>query len=347
MRPADFTPEQIIQAGRDLQAAGRNITGFALRQRVGGGNPTRLKQIWEEHISSTAAEAAEPVAELPVEVAEEVATVTKELTDRLAALAVELNDKAVKAAERRVAEVVRTAGEQREQAERELTDAAQTVEELETRLDEAGAKIGELENDLAGAGETNKAQAVELAQLRERLAAAEQQARTAAEQHAAALAELRAKLEKAEAHGYGLTDRVNELQGALYEANAATASENAFRRRAEDDLQAANSKAAELQGKLAEAEASHQAQAVELAQVRERLAATEQQAGACAEQRTAALSEASELRQSVKELTGELGKANGECEALRRQAADQAKTIASFAAGKVGKGAKGGGDAQG
>ncbi|WP_329955201.1 DNA-binding protein, partial [Xanthomonas albilineans] len=45
MRPAEFTLEQIIEAGQELQAAGRNITGFALRQRVGGGNPSRLKQV--------------------------------------------------------------------------------------------------------------------------------------------------------------------------------------------------------------------------------------------------------------------------------------------------------------
>ena len=32
MRPAEFTQEQIIQAGQELQAAGRNITGFSLRQ---------------------------------------------------------------------------------------------------------------------------------------------------------------------------------------------------------------------------------------------------------------------------------------------------------------------------
>lgn len=341
MRPADFTPEQIIQAGRDLQAAGRNITGFALRQRVGGGNPTRLKQVWDEHVSSTSAEAAEPVAELPVEVAEEVATVTRELTGRLAALAVELNDKAVKAAERRVAEVVRTAGEQREQAERELTDAAQTVEELETRLDESGAKIAELETDLTKAGETNNTLTVELARLRERLLSAEKEANTVAGQHAAALAELRAKLEKAEAHGFGLTDRVNELQGSLYEATAATARENEFRRRAEDDLQAANSKAVELQGKLAETTTANQTQTVELAQLRERLAAVEQQAGDCADQRTTALADVTVLRQSVKELTGSLGKANGECEALRRQVADQTKTIAAFATGKAAKSSKG------
>ena len=126
MRPVEFNPGQIIEAGIELQASGRNITGFALRQKVGGGNPNRLKQVWDEHLAAKNSTQAEPVAELPVEVAEEVAAVTKSLTERLATLAVELNDKAVKAAERRVAEVLRTAGEQREQAERELVDAAQT-----------------------------------------------------------------------------------------------------------------------------------------------------------------------------------------------------------------------------
>ena len=66
-----------------------------MRQRVGGGNPSRLKQVWDEHISAQAVAKAEPVAELPIEVAEEVAAVTKALTERLAALAVELNDKAL------------------------------------------------------------------------------------------------------------------------------------------------------------------------------------------------------------------------------------------------------------
>lgn len=174
MRPVEYSQEQIIEAGKDLLAAGRNITGFALRQRVGGGNPTRLKQTWDEYISSQAVTAAEPVAELPVEVAEEVATVTKALTDRLAALAVELNDKAVKAAERRVAEVIRAGGEQREQAERELADASQTVEDLENKLDESKAKTEALEHRLHETQTIHQDQSVELAQVRERLALMEQ-----------------------------------------------------------------------------------------------------------------------------------------------------------------------------
>lgn len=195
MRPVEFSPESIINAGQDLQATGRNITGFALRQKVGGGNPSRLKQVWDEHLASQSVTKAEPVAELPVEVAEEVATVTKELTQRLGALAVELNDKAVKAAERRVHEVVRSAGEQRAQAERELADASQTVDDLEAMIDQATNQVTALEAKLADLQTGYQAQAVELAQVRERLAVTEQTAKVVAEQHAAELARMATTME--------------------------------------------------------------------------------------------------------------------------------------------------------
>ena len=97
MRPAEFTEEAIIEAGKVLQANGRNITGFALRKEVGGGSPARLKQVWDEYINSQTVTTAEPVAELPVEVAEEVAEVSKTLAERIETLARELNDKAVRA----------------------------------------------------------------------------------------------------------------------------------------------------------------------------------------------------------------------------------------------------------
>lgn len=181
MRPAEFTLDAIIQAGQDLQTAGRNITGFALRQKVGGGNPSRLKQVWDEHQNSQASTVADTIAELPVEVAEVVASVSKSLADRLATLAVELNDKAVKAADRRVHEVVRNAAEQLSQADRELSDAATTVEELEAKLDEANARIDDLQAKLAHIQGVNQSLAVDLGQVRERLAATEHAAKAAAE----------------------------------------------------------------------------------------------------------------------------------------------------------------------
>src|SRR5471032_1100559 len=105
MRPADHTPEQIIEAGLALRAAGSAVTGFKIRTKLGGGKISRLKQIWDDYLAVEVPDRPEPVAELPVEIAEEVTAVAAELSARLTKLATELNDKAVKAAERRVIEI--------------------------------------------------------------------------------------------------------------------------------------------------------------------------------------------------------------------------------------------------
>lgn len=193
MRPPEFTPDAIIAAGQELQAAGRNITGFALRQKVGGGNPTRLKQVWDEFATSLEVTQTEPLAELPVEVAEAVASGTKELTARLDSWARDINDRAVRAADRRVGDVLKSASEQREQAERELVDAAQTVDDMEAELAVEKAAGAELRRRLESALADLQGQAIELATLRERLA----HAATDAEQQAAELERLRLALEHA------------------------------------------------------------------------------------------------------------------------------------------------------
>lgn len=224
MRPVEFSLEQILTAGQELVEAGRNVTGFALRQKVGGGNPNRLKQVWDEHLASKNTKEAEPVAELPVEVAEEVSAVTKSLTDRLAAFAVDLNDKAVKSASRRVAEVLRTAGEQREQAERELVDAAQTVDDLESRLEAAQTEIQDLKHRLDESQSLGQSRAVELAQLKERLVAFEQSARAAAEVHTREIeqshAEAKAARTELESARREAAEKIQSLQRELGEQQA-------------------------------------------------------------------------------------------------------------------------------
>ena len=173
MRPAEYTNEAIIAAGEAIEATGSKVTIFALRTKVGGGNVQRLRQVWEDHVASKRIAEAEPVAELPVEVAETVAQVTEALSRRVSELAIDLNDRAVKAAERRVTEVIRAADAQRAQAELELADAAQTVDDLEASLEQMSGERDTLKAQLAEKQVESQRQAVELAQLRERLVAAE------------------------------------------------------------------------------------------------------------------------------------------------------------------------------
>lgn len=312
MRPAEIPHTSIIQAGQDLQAAGRNITGFALRQKVGGGNPARLKQVWDEHLASLSVAQTEPVAELPVEVAEEVAAVTKALTERLAMLAVELNDKAVKAAERRVNEVVRSAGEMRAQAERELADASEAVDELEIKLDETKAEAAGFERQLADALSNNQMQAVELAQLRERLVATELAAKTSSEQHAAERDQVRAELTRVQSEGDNLRTQLAAVSEKLEATStrerlkieeAATAKAEAVR--LSDQLKDQKTRSADVIGKLERSKQTLEAELIT-------------------------------SHKESRELGAQLGKATGELEALRTQVASQADLIKrfSFAPGK-------------
>jgi len=303
MRPVEFSPESIIGAGQDLQATGRNITGFALRQKVGGGNPSRLKQVWDEHLASQSVTKAEPVAELPVEVAEEVALVTKELTQRLSALAVELNDKAVKAAERRVHEVVRSAGEQRAQAERELADASQTVEDLETMLDDATVQVVALEAKLAELQTSHQAQAVELAQVRERLAVTEQTANVAGTQHAAELARMTATID---AERTSHQQDVEQLRLDLTEQKKASQVVLAERDQVRADLAAITAKAEateqarQEQRKAAEQEAKRAADSLAKAEVGQEKA--HQEAGAAREDAANLRGQVEAMKSQVAEL---------------------------------------------
>ncbi|MDJ6368539.1 DNA-binding protein [Salmonella enterica] len=233
MRPVTFVPEEIIAAGKALQAEGVvNITGFALRKRVGGGDPSRLRQVWDGYLAGQTSVEPEPLADLPPELADAVKTVTATLTGHVVQLLRELNDRAVRAAECRVDDITRTAEEQKAQAERELADAVQTVDDLEQKLDAATADLRKTLELLDGSREREQTYLVELAQVRERLTAteerlkdAEKNGREAAEQHRQQTETLQHKLDDAEQR---LTDSVSRYTSDLREAKveySATVSE--------------------------------------------------------------------------------------------------------------------------
>ncbi|EDW4369353.1 hypothetical protein AA445_005422, partial [Salmonella enterica subsp. diarizonae] len=116
-------------------------TGFALRKRVGGGDPSRLRQVWDGYLAGQTAVESGPLADLPPELAGAVKAVTATLTGHVVQLLRELNDRAVRAAEHRVDDVTRAADEQKAQAERELADAVQTVDDLEQKLEAVAADL--------------------------------------------------------------------------------------------------------------------------------------------------------------------------------------------------------------
>lgn len=169
MRPSEYPEEDVIEAGKKLEAGGRRVTGFAIRKELGGGNATRLKNVWDAYRQSQEVVEAEPVQELPVEVQDALEKVTGEFIEQFKNLVTSLNAKAVKTAERRVSEVINTAKKEQDKAEAELADAEIAVEEIEGQLSDLESKLIALEsknNDLAKQlSESEKLRAVELEKL--------------------------------------------------------------------------------------------------------------------------------------------------------------------------------------
>lgn len=238
MRPVEFSDEAIIQAGLELRQAGRNVTGFALRQKIGGGNPARLRQVWDDHLVSLTEVQAPPVAELPTELAQAVASLTQTVNERIMALVVELNDQAVQAANGRVQEVLRTSEEQQQQAQQELAEAATAVNELDTQLMAAQTEVETLTNQLTASQAQLQAQAIELVQLRERLAAAEEAGRVAAQAHATELSQSRDTAERLRAELDTLRETsANELKMVWQElANVKSAADGDVRHARDEAL---------------------------------------------------------------------------------------------------------------
>lgn len=170
MRPIQYTDEQIIEAGKQIESEGRRVTGFAIRKHLGGGKSSRLKTIWDTHEQSLRDVEAEPMHELPIEVQEVLDTLTAQFVDQFKELVTTLNNKAVSTAERRVSEVIKTAQSEQEKAEAELSDAELAVEELETKLTEETAKLTQSDKEFEQAQDLIDLLHKEIAELNKQVA---------------------------------------------------------------------------------------------------------------------------------------------------------------------------------
>jgi len=174
MRPAEFEDEQIIEAAKRLLGAGRRVTGFALRKEIGGGNPSRLVRVWEDYRQSQEVVESEPVQDLPVEVEEALNEMTSSFLDQVRTLAINLNNRAVKTAERRVADVMKSAKEQQQIAEAELIDATAAFDELEGQVQSLQEALEGTRKELQSVNDDRKELGNKLVKLEKDLAVSEQ-----------------------------------------------------------------------------------------------------------------------------------------------------------------------------
>jgi hypothetical protein len=131
MRPVEYTEEQIIAAGKQLQAAQpqRRLTASAIRMHLGGGNLTRIRSVWEAYQADAgqAERAAQPTP-LPPEFQQDLEGMVTAMADDLRVLATRIYTRATAIAEGRVREALQSARTAQENAEVELAEAAEALE---------------------------------------------------------------------------------------------------------------------------------------------------------------------------------------------------------------------------
>ena len=146
MRPTEFTDEEIINAGLALQKANRNITGFALRQEVGGGTASRLKQVWDDFVNS---QLAEESPNLPIELAGIANEFNNDMRSMIASVILKVNDAVLDVAERRYLKINSDLKKRCELAAQELEDAYKTIIDAENEVDFTKEENGRLKIELA------------------------------------------------------------------------------------------------------------------------------------------------------------------------------------------------------
>lgn len=299
MRPTEFTNQQVIEAGQALLAEGRKVSGFALAQKVGGGRPARLKQVWDEHVVGQGVVEAEPVSALPVEVADVLQSLSASLVERVHNLALELNDKAVRTAEGRVAEVVRAAADQRAQAEQEIVDATATVDDLTDKLDLADAENVRLAQALETEQGKRQALEVEAAGLKEKLANAEQ----ATSKAVAQVADLQAEIKRLSEQAQASREQAMKAEGKV-EAVAVS-------------LKASEERVVQLQARVETVEGDRDSARQEAAATKAELAGATESLSALGRERDTARADLVGSRDEAKTARAELGTAHSEIQRLK------------------------------
>lgn len=152
MRPSDFTDEQIIEAGKKLQDQDKKVTGYGLRNQLGGGDQKRLLSVWKNFNAQDVAEAM-PETDLPAELEESLNNASQTLLSHLRSIAVTIHQASTKVAERQVSEMTRQYKELEEQTEAELKDAEVIIKKLESETTDLKHNLAITEEKLQSARE--------------------------------------------------------------------------------------------------------------------------------------------------------------------------------------------------
>lgn len=153
MRPADYSEEQIIEAGKGLEEEGKRVTPFGIRERMGGGQPQRIRTVWDSYVAGESAQEArqEQAVELPAEFAEQVQGMNAALIADLTTFAKRVYKRADEIAESRTREAMLAAKKAKENAETDVGEAERLIEDQDARFEALEGELAAVRTELDNA----------------------------------------------------------------------------------------------------------------------------------------------------------------------------------------------------
>lgn len=159
-RVPEYTTEQIIEAGLAIAKTGKTVTPFAIRERLHGGSPDRIKRIWDAYCKDAKSETTENVGsneiELPTEIQEALDKNWKMAQKHLKDIAISSFSVATSIAEKRVTSTIEDYKSKISEYEESEKDAFQSLEtsdrekaELENQIELLNEKSETLASDNA------------------------------------------------------------------------------------------------------------------------------------------------------------------------------------------------------
>ncbi len=170
MRHAEYADELIVEAGLQIQAEGRPVTKWALKERVGGGNTSRLLAVWQAHELKTS-KTETLMQDLPADIARELDSAIGAVSGRIRTVVATLQQKALEAAEQRVAQIEARARADADQARNEQADAEVLVAKLEGAIAAQERRLEEVQARLTASDQGRHDAALSLATVKEQLRA--------------------------------------------------------------------------------------------------------------------------------------------------------------------------------
>ncbi len=211
-RPAEFSDEQIVAAGQRLEAQGVRVNAYRIRIELGGGNATRIHDVWAEHVKKRGNAAHTAIKDLPFELVPHANAIAEQ-----AARDAERNSHAIyrQIYEELNGRLTAEFKDRLEVAEDDLKSAKDLIRTLEADLKDAGLTIERLNASNRALEERNAGLVERAGQQKEAADIARTDARDAHARAVEMVAAAREETAKEKARSTALEDELLRLRKTI------------------------------------------------------------------------------------------------------------------------------------